>query len=434
MTNYDDKVWSILHKNIFLQARNIFLTAIGGAGKTYWLNRIKYELLTRNINLEICSTTGSSSILLNGKTIHSFAGLGIGDKSADEIVSKLTKWHPVTKGILKCQFLIIDEISMLGAKTLELLNDVLKRVRNSQQVMGGLQCVFCGDFLQLQPVNEKFAFESDVWSQMKFKTIKLTKPFRFTDQRYCELLSRCRIGELTKDDKQLLLDRTCSHEKLVEDIDKSDVKILPTIMFPFKADCDKMNVQKLKELTGSLHVYKAVESTIWKQKTQSEFAMQNLQRQADRMIGRTLPLKVGCQVMLVVNMMDSNLVNGSRGVIVECFENSVDVLFKDSEQKINISQKEFSTDSSAAVLIRKQIPLIIAYAVSINKMQGFSCDSVFINLKKVFTSAMSYVALSRIRNFDSLYLEDIDFDKIYADPKALNFEKNNTDMETIFDN
>lgn len=405
-------------KEYLLQGHNVFLTGPGGVGKSYYINQLKKECES----LVVTSTTGVSSFNLGAQTIHSFSGIGALKKTDTlENVMKRVKKTKSMERISQSKILVIDEISMLGQSYLEMLDKVFRKVRGKNAIFGGIQVIFTGDFLQLPPVDDEFCFHSDIWAELEMKTIYLTKMYRVNDPLYTSILERVRVGRHTADDNRELYKRYFAYREMMEreekenekknDENKENVeKIRPTFLYSKKVNVHEKNMEELQRNPNEMLI----------------FQPQYVPGKSEEDIKKTLTplyLKVGAQVMLTVNMdCDNGLVNGSRGVIV-AYENQALMVKFLNGSVMSFPRHEHVCEEDGKVLYKIiQFPFILAYALSIHKVQGSTLDFAVIDIgHSVFESSMSYVALSRVRNLEGLFLMAFQPHKIFCNKEALEF-------------
>lgn len=349
----------------FKQGKNIFITGPGGSGKSELIRRMSKTPFT-----QVCAMTGCAAVLLecNAKTVHSWAGIGIGDKPIEELLSSMQKRN---KDMWKeTQCLIVDEVSMMSNTLFELLDSIGKRLRRSIQPFGGMQVVFVGDFYQLPPIENTFCFESPLWSM--FEEIKLTKIFRQKDEIYQKILNQIRIGRITRSSLDILTTRV-------------QIPLCPcTKLFPIRQQVDELNQTEYAKLTGKEYTYTAF----------GKYAR-----------GESIKLKEGCHVMHTVN--HDRLCNGSLGVVIG-FDVYPIVQFIHGPEIVRPYTFEDIT----------QLPLVHAWAMTIHKAQGSSLDCAEIDAGSgIFECGQTYVALSRVRTLEGLYLTSLDITKIKIHPK-----------------
>jgi ATP-dependent DNA helicase PIF1 len=407
----------------FLKGDNIYISGRAGSGKSVILKEIYNkckETLSKD-SFYITSTTGISAYNIGGRTIHSWAGVILPSyvKNPHQLLKSCVKRilldFQKKKRWKSTKVLLIDEISMLGASYLELLNAIAKEVRHNNLPFGGIRIVASGDFLQLPPVNDAFCFESDVWSDLKLKNFKLQTEWRFDDSIYANLLKRARVGELSKVDSDLLKSRLVKNFKMDE--------IFPTILYPRNEDVEKINKDKLDSIPIDAVIYRSLDKVIDKE-TGAEVSTRIPDEISNEFICETMvKLKVNAQVMLIANLDVTNgLTNGSRGVVKEIKGEGVVVKFINGVE-VTISSYTFEIDDDDYKYTRTVIPLKLAYAISIHKSQSLTVDCILVDVGyKIFCPGQAYVALSRCRNLKSLYISSFLQNKIYPDETALEYE------------
>jgi ATP-dependent DNA helicase PIF1 len=426
---------SVLSEAVFENRDNVYISGIAGSGKSYLLKQLYDEAVKRGINSVLSSTTGVSSFNLGGCTIHSFTGIVLPTqmpKDPEEYISRIVTRIKFKRYLLKkwqnLKILFIDEVSMLGANYIDVINEVTKRVRGSNSPFSGIQVVASGDFLQLPPVNDSFCFESPCWSELNFKNYVLTKAYRFTEQKWNDILQRARIGKLTSSDISYL--RKCINKK-----NNSDIQ--PTVIYSLKKDVDDINEVALDDIDEKSYIYEALDymgEEIQTTSEQEEFKIiRNCTEEQSKVLDsnlnvkRKVTLKKGAQVMLLANLdVAEGLVNGSRGIITKIDENEVTVKFKGKNHEFEeiIKAYDFKIEYQEELLVRKMLPLIPAYASTVHKMQGLTIDCGIVNCgDSIFSPGQAYVALSRVRSLEGLFLESLKPEKIYPNKKALQFEE-----------
>lgn len=425
-----------LYNIIFNEERNVYLTGMAGTGKTFLLNKIYKIYYERNYNASIndilmTSTTGCSAIgLYNGRTLHSTLKIGIGESSVNYIVRMIMKDRNARKRWNLVKLLVIDECSMLDSELFDKLNEIGQMVRKNKKVFGGIKMLLVGDMLQLPPVSNKgFIFESKTWNMLNIYRFKLSAPKRFTDIKFFEMLSRIRYGKIIKKDIKKLKERREAYKN--EEHKISD--IIPTILFPKKNDVHEYNVKELNKLEGETYAFNSQDKVFKRIEKEGEISeiseIEDEIDENDNMIfnnisDKRIVLKIGAQVMLTKNIsVEEKLINGSRGIIrdITCM-GEIEVEFCDGIKK-RIGKKEYDIIIENKRYQRKQIPLILAWAVSIHKSQSATIDSVVVDLgPDIFATGQGYVALSRVRNLKGLYLSNFTPSSIIASEKAIKFE------------
>lgn len=415
----------------YLKGENLFITGPGGSGKTFLIKLIVEDAIKKQKPYKVCALTGCAAILLEcgATTLHSFAGIGLANGPVNQVVERVVKNKYRKANWKNTELLIIDEVSMLSLKLFIILDLIAKRVKQKRdQPFGGMHIIFSGDFYQLPPVgNEndpdsfKFCFETPLWDELfpKKNQIILQTIFRQTDEKYAKILNRLRIGEITKTGIEEL--QKCVNKKF-EDNDN------PTILMPLRKYADIINNKEYNKLDNtSEHIYevKSVE-TIDKQNTHSiwpdDEKLHELQSLTNSiMVDKRITLRLGSVVMCVVNL-SSTIYNGSKGIVVGFKDDNP--LVKFNEITMLITPYVWQSDK-IPILGIKQLPLIHAWAITIHKSQGMTLDKVYIDLgNDIFESGQTYVALSRVKTLEGLFLKNLDISKITINKKVKMFYTN----------
>lgn len=407
---------------LFEEGENIFLTGVGGTGKSYQLRKLNDYCQVKDIRIGLTSTTGKSAVSIGGTTIHYWSGINTGEKPVD-ILMKLINANPdAKKRWIETQVLVIDEVSMLGSSVLDKLNHLAKLIRKNDKPFGGMQIIFSGDFLQLKPIRDQFSFKSKVWEKLDLVYLKLNIPHRFTDMTFFRMLNRIRIGKPLNKDIRRLHERVKAYEEV--DFDCDEIK--PTTLFSKKVDVKEINDNELAKIPGRAYSYYAIdkgEPKVKKGKAKDLNLAKEYKKLLDKAVDQRVDLKIGAQVMLTVNLnIGSNLVNGSRGVVTHCDKDFVEVKFDDGKT-VNVTTNKWIMETENVTVCREQIPLILAWAMTLHKSQGATISKVVTSISHdIFCAGMAYLALSRCRSLDSVYLIRFDPRRIYADKQALEFE------------
>lgn len=394
-----------------LGGKNVFFTGSAGTGKSFLLKRIIGSLPPRSTFAT--ASTGVAACHIGGTTLHSFAGIGSGSTPLQQCI-ELAQRPRVLQHWTSCQHLIIDEISMVEAQFFDKLESVARSVRRSTEPFGGIQLIVCGDFLQLPPVSKgkekaSFCFQAHCWRKVIQLNLELTEVRRQTDQSFISLLQAVRVGRVTEEVTAKLL-QSAYHQ-----IERDG--ILATRLCTHKDDVELTNDNKLQQLPGSARVFEALDSDPALVRTID----------AHSPVGRIIQLKVGAQVMLTKNLdVARGLVNGARGVVVD-FEHGKHgnprVRFLCGVTEVLKPERWVFKSGGGIHLSRQQLPLKLAWAISIHKSQGMTLDCVEISLARVFESGQAYVALSRARSLEGLRVMDFDPHVVRADPDVLIFYK-----------
>ena len=393
---------------------NVFLTGPGGTGKTYLISLVKESLP----NVAVTAMTGCAALLLGqgAKTIHSWAGIGLGTGGLDQIIGRIRMMKKAATAWRNTRTLIIDEISMMTPDILELLDKVGKRLRNSSRPFGGLQVVFVGDFFQLPPVAKgvetAFAFQSHVWLQTIQKTVALDRIFRQEDSVFQKILDEARIGEISVNSLATLKSR-CN-------LDYSGELIKPTILLARKADVELINKGSLDALPGEVRIYSAKTKNGKHPPSEAKKIVEKMDANSPYVID--LVLKKGAQVMLIKNVDPENgLVNGSRGIVTDFTPQGKPVVHFKIGTEVTVDYEIWASDHESPVE-RIQIPLCLAYALTIHKSQGATLDCALIDVgPKIFECGQAYVALSRVKSLDGLYISSVAAAAFRAHPTVKSF-------------
>ncbi|CAG8484400.1 7491_t:CDS:1 [Funneliformis mosseae] len=408
---------------VVLNRENIFFTGSAGTGKSFLLQRIISSLKARygSESVAVTATTGIAAVNISGTTLHSFAGVGLGRGLAPELIKQVQKSVAARTRWKSIDTLVIDEISMLDAQLFDKLEFIARAIRNNNRPFGGLQLVVTGDFFQLPPVSKdrssKFCFDADRWKVCIKHTIQLTKIYRQKDSELIELLNEMRIGEMS--DKSLVLLKQLEIEP-----NYPDDGIRPTELYPINDMVNKANATELGKISHKLYTYASVD---WEPLRFGQ--LQTLCKSC--LAPEKLELKRNAQVMLIKNL-SKELVNGSRGVVVGFYNQADGTSYYNGEDEgmadvkllpivrfthlceMVIQEAEWKLTSPGDVVLasRKQIPLVLSWAISIHKSQGQTLDRVKVDLSKVFEKGQAYVALSRATSAKSLQVTGFRREKV----------------------
>jgi ATP-dependent DNA helicase PIF1 len=410
-----------------LEGKSVFITGPGGTGKSYLLKAL-YDLVFERTEkvIAITALTGCAALLLGrwAKTLHSWAGIGLGRESVKDLAANIKRNAKARKRWFETDILVIDEVSMLTPELFEKLNEIAKIVRRDERLFGGIQLVLVGDFYQLPPVSKgvetQFVFESPLWNEVVQRTIRLTEILRQPDKDFQDILNEARKGRLNEKSHDILKTRM--------DVPWQKNLIKPTLLFTRKNEVDTINERNIRALKTDKHKYKAetVISNIPETKGLTPLSpsvletVTRLDKNAQYMVDLTLA--VGAQVMLVSNVnQEEGLVNGSRGVVTGFMENEIPIVQFMKGQILHVEPIKWESEDMKGVY-RKQIPLKLAYAVTIHKAQGATLDCALIDVGiATFEYGQAYTALSRVKNLESLYVWDLDPKAFRAHPKVAGF-------------
>jgi ATP-dependent DNA helicase PIF1 len=400
-----------------INGESIFITGMAGTGKTT-LIRMFRKFYQDQRNMCVTSTTGISALLINGTTLHSFAGIGLGTGSAGALVMKVLKNQKARKRWRTVEVLIIDEVSMLSPELFDKLDAIARQVRNNNSPFGGIQIILSGDFCQLPVVNsDDFCFEAKRWDENISHNVYLQEIIRQTDPVFQKMLNEVRMGKLSKETRRLLKSRL--KVKLT-----NEFGIKPTRLYPTNAAVDEINERELDALADEDTDFYSYEMDIevYGRPGNRQWTIEKFRKNC--IANEELQLCKDAQVMLLHNLdQESGLVNGSRGIITGFLEELPVVKFLNGEERI-IDYHVWDMEEHGQKLVSgKQIPLKLAWAFTIHKAQGQTLDYAEVDLREVFEYGQAYVALSRVKSLEGLSILGIDFNRIKCDPKAKKFYK-----------
>ena len=405
------------------------------------------DIYKRSKIIGITSTTGISALLFGGTTLHSYLGIGLGNLSVNSLVSKITKKHYLKKRWNDLEILVIDEVSMLSPLLFDKLEETARLVRNDNRPFGGIQLILSGDFCQLPCVGESnFCFEAKSWNTCIDKVVYLDKNMRQKDEVFQKCLSEIRVGKISEETKNIL--NQCVNKEL-----ENEYGIKPTRFCSTKNTVEKINNSELDKFaeTGEFYEYdmtvsyttdSIIPKPLLRFMALQDMALQNMASQHTQNIKeiieqtinthkknciapQVLQICIGAQVMLLCNAyIDQGLANGSRGVVIR-FENDLPIVKFLNGNEIEIGYHTWEiVEHDKQIMTISQIPLILAYALTIHKSQGCTLDYAEIDLSEIFEYGQAYVALSRVKELKGLSIRgSINFNKIQAHPKAVEFYK-----------
>ena len=395
---------------------NVFLTGSAGAGKTYTLNQYINYLKARKVPVAITASTGIAATHMNGMTIHTWAGIGIKDFLFDADLKNMKERKYLKEHLENAQVLIIDEISMLHAKQLNLVNQVLKYFKESDEAFGGIQVIVAGDFFQLPPVGkndernrDKFCFMSDAWVEAKFRVCYLTEQHRQGNDYLNDILNAIRSQSITTE-----------HLQALEQTNQQNIGETFTRLYTHNMDVDAINFKHLNAIEADGRQFDAVcdgNDKLIETLKSSVRAPENL------------TLKKNAKVMFVKNNFDMGYINGSLGEVIgfeEDDDHGILPKVKLTDGTVLVVEPEtWSVDNDAGKTIAsfQQIPLRLAWAITIHKSQGMTLEAAEIDLSHTFEKGQGYVAISRLKALNGLKLLGINQQALELDSLAIKADR-----------
>lgn len=391
---------------IMLSGESALLTGPAGTGKTFLLNRFIQHAKAEGKHVSVTATTGLAATHLGGNTIHSWSGIGIHDALPSGFADHISKTR--RELIEKTDILLIDEISMLHDFRLDMVDEACRLVRRKDEPFGGIQVIMSGDFFQLPPVNRRegrsggFVVHSQAWQELDPVILYLEQQHRQDDEALLSILEAIRKDKVRRHHAEQLLERTETAPP------EDDITELHTV----NVDVDAINLQRLKQLDAEEKMYTQVT-------TGAKNYVDSLQRSL--LAPAQLVLKKGALVMAVKNSPTRAYVNGSIATVVD-FEPGTEypvVEFKNGRTATMTPESWELRDGDRKRASISQIPLRLAWAITVHKSQGMTLDAAKIDLRKAFVPGMGYVALSRVRSLENLYLYGINRTALQVSADAL---------------
>ncbi len=397
--------------DILKLGHNVFLTGPAGSGKTYLLKQYIDYLKDNGIGVAVTASTGIAATHMNGQTIHSWSGMGISDTFTEADFTRLRQRNYHQQRFKKTEVLIIDEVSMLHAHQLDIINNICKKFKEPFLPFGGLQVILCGDFFQLPPVTPfgqeaRFVVEASAWEEMNPKICYLEEQHRQEDRQILKILSDIRNRSCDAKTKKLLISRG---NKNIEN------NITPTRLYTHNANVDVINNVELRKIQEDTMTFKMTASGI-------EYLVSSVKKGC--LAPETLVLKKGAVVMFVKNNFDRGYVNGTLGKVID-FDSKGMPIVKTVAGKMIVAtpEKWLIEEAGESLATITQVPLRLAWAITVHKSQGMTLDAVEMDLSKSFEYGMGYVALSRVRTLDGIKLLGINNIALEVNPKVYEMDK-----------
>ncbi|MFA6190301.1 MAG: PIF1 family DEAD/DEAH box helicase [Candidatus Staskawiczbacteria bacterium] len=412
--------------DILKSGYNTFLTGPPGSGKTFLLNNYIKYLKKNNVVVSITASTGIAATHMGGVTLHSWSGLGIRDELDDSEVKKACERGYIRKRIKNTGVLIIDEISMIKASQFEAVNKICQYIKRSPRPFGGIQVVCSGDFFQLPPVykNEKpksiiqgelfnpeqnkptFVTESGAWKSLDMKVCYLDEQYRTKDKQLTKILNHIREDQAEKS-KKLLFD---THKN------KNEQKRILTKLYTHNIDVDTINYNELNKIKGKEYYYQMT--------SRGNPIVSDILKKSC-LAPEKLILKEGAHVMFIKNNFEAGYVNGTQGKVVGFVAADLPVIQTEEGKKITVTYADWTIEEDKSIIAGiSQIPLRLAWAITVHKSQGMNLDSAEMDLSKCFLPGMGYVALSRLKSLKGLNLLGINNLAFCVNQKAIEVDKN----------
>jgi hypothetical protein len=376
------------------------------------LNQYIAYLKFHKISVGVTASTGIAATHMGGTTIHSWSGMGIADSLTEKDMTDLFHRNYLRTRFSQTKVLIIDEISMLHAHRLDLVDMILRSFKHTDLPFGGIQVVMCGDFFQLPPVIKTkdealpFVYQSPIWKEMRLMMCYLDEQYRQDDRTFLRVLNDIRNNDVNEMTVEIL------SERLGKDT-KGFTK--PTRLFTHNADVDAINKSHLEKLEGEAHEY----IMTWRG---SLGVVETLRKSC--LAPEILILKKGAQVMFVKNNYEVGYVNGTLGEVIGFGESEAPIVRTFDGAEITVTQmswdvKEEEIEKAAIT----QLPLRLAWAITVHKSQGMSLDAAEVDLSRSFLPGMGYVALSRVRSLSGLKLMGMNQMALQVNPAVTEMDR-----------
>jgi ATP-dependent DNA helicase PIF1 len=392
-------------------SQNLFLTGAAGTGKSFL---ISHFLRNRDKKkYPVLASTGAAAILVGGRTFHSFFGLGILEGGEEKTIQRALSDSRVVRRLEKIDGIIIDEVSMLPGKVLSVAEQIAREARGTDRPWGGLKIIAVGDFLQLPPVsrwNEEkdWAFSNAVWRRSQFLSVTLEEVMRSDDLEFLNVLHHLRGGVITHEVNEFLQMR---QRETVRSYSQ-DWNV--TRLYPHRAKVEEYNLHRLGALPGNVREYET-------EYLGSEKYLNSLKKQAP--LPEKLCLKEDSLVMMRTNDPEGRWVNGSLGSVLSLESEKITIQLIDGEIEVEIAPHSFDylDAEGKAVASARNFPINLAYATTIHKAQGMTLDRLWVDLKGIWEHGQTYVALSRVRKPEGLFLTNWNPQSVVLDHSVLSF-------------
>jgi ATP-dependent exoDNAse (exonuclease V) alpha subunit len=396
---------------ILKSKRNVFLTGPAGTGKTFLLNQFIEYSKKKKLKIGVTASTGIAATHIDGRTIHSWSGMAIDDHLTDSEIKGILKRNggERQKRIKETKTLVIDEISMLDAARLDLLDRICKLARKSALPFGGLQIIMCGDFFQLPPVdrehqNPTLAYDSQAWKQADIKVCYLDKQYRQNDQEFVNLLNNIRNNQASQATLLKLRERL-QKPVMLKTIDN------PIKIYTHNIDVDAINNRELAKISGQEFSYEMM-----------GYGPKDLVKSLKKscLAPELLTLKIGAVVIFIRNNFNQGYVNGTLGKVIGLDSKNFPIIETEAGNQVVATPTGWCIEDGGEIIASiNQLPLRLAWAITVHKSQGMTIDAAEIDLSKSFEYGMGYVALSRVRSLDSIMLVGVNEMALRVNPKVV---------------
>jgi ATP-dependent DNA helicase PIF1 len=385
---------------------NVYLTGEPGSGKTHTINAYVRWLRAAGIEPSITAATGIAATHVGGMTLHAWSGIGVSQHATRSEIDRIASKEHIARRIAKAKVLIIEEISMLSADTFSFADAVCREVRRVDQPFGGLTVILVGDFFQLPPVSRnrdvEFAYAAKTWRDLNLLTCYLTEQYRQDDTSFLSVLSAIRAGNVEEFHYEELTARRSEPGTFPEAAPK---------LFSHNADVDRLNADELAKLPGkSVKFYMTQKGR--------DTLVEGLKRGC--LSPEVLELKEGAAVMFTKNSPQGVFVNGTLGVVTGFDASGYPIVRTTDGLSLTVEPMEWQLEEGGKFVAGiAQVPLRLAYAMTVHKSQGMSMDSAVIDLSRAFEYGQGYVALSRVRRLSGVYLTGLNARALEVHPEIL---------------
>jgi ATP-dependent DNA helicase PIF1 len=425
--------------NILKTGANVFLTGEPGAGKTHTINNFVNYLRDRDIEPAITASTGIAATHIGGMTIHSWSGIGIRGKLDKYDLDKIASSEYIVKRIQRTRVLIIDEVSMLSTNMLDMVDMVCREIKQKSEAFGGIQIILVGDFFQLPPIFRKdlsedkqtsfikyekrygiFAYDAGAWERARLITCYLTEQHRQDDADFLSVLSAIRANNVSEEHIDYINSREIDLEGMPDNITK---------LYSHNVDVDRVNNTELAKLEEEVKTFQMAGSG-------NDKIVEILKKGC--LSPEVLQLKIGAVVMCTKNNPKERFVNGTLGTVTGYEEFSgYPIIQTQNGRSIVVAPMDWAVEENGKIRAQiSQVPLRLAWAITVHKSQGMSMDAAVMDLSQVFEFGQGYVALSRVRRLSGLYLLGINAHALKVHPEILkkdvDFKKNSAEAAEVF--